>query len=180
MMGITKRTVTKSHPVQAWLVAMGMVLSSQAAVAVPAVLNVGVQSPALPATESDIITLLAGTTDDILPSGSWQTVTTNLEVNGFNIDWTLISNDTGLPGAAVPTPAFRVEDIGPLPAGTYNVTATWAMYDVVHIGVPPFLLGPPIEGPRVGTAQFTVVPEPATLALMSIAVMGVLGKRWKR
>ncbi len=175
---ITLQMITQLRAGIVCVVALVGWLTCQTAVAVPTDLHVSVDSPAQP-TESDIVTLLAGTLDDILPSTSWQTVTTSLEVNGFDINWTLISNDTGLPGAAVLTPAFRLEDIGPLPAGTYNVTATWAMYDVVAIGVPPFIIGPPIQGPRMGATQFTVVPEPAVLMMMSSGLC-LLGMRRSR
>ena len=146
-------------------------------------LDVDVYSPALPATETDIITLWALTSDEVLPSTSYQTVTMGLVVNGFDIQWDIISNDTGLGGAAVMTRAGILEDIGTLPAGTYNVTATWAMYDFVYYGQPSqteldfwLLTHAPQVGPRTGTFQFTVVPEPATFALIA-AGLGLCGIR---
>lgn len=147
-----------------------------------ATLDVSVYSPALPATDTDIITLAAVTSDEVLPSPTWQTITTSLQINGFDIEWNLVSNDTGQAGVAVVTQAGALKDVGPLPAGTYNVTATWAMYSNVYDGVPPqYILdlwsaSTPIAGPRTGTFQFTVVPEPATCALMSVGLC-MLGVR---
>lgn len=165
------------------VVALVGLLMCQAAEAVSTVLNVRVNTPAQP-TVSDIVTLLAGTPNDILPSPAWQTITTDIEINGFDINWTLISNDTGLPAAAVLTPVFKLEDIGPLPVGTYNVTATWSRYDFIAIGVPANLdlllaVSTPISGPLTGTTQFTVVPEPAVLVMMSSGLC-LLGMRRRR
>lgn len=145
-------------------------------------LDVDVFAPPLPVTEADIVSLRALTSDQILPSGSWQTITTNLEITGFDIQWDLLSNDTGLAGVTSLMAAGKLEDVGPLPAGTYTVTATWAMYGFTYVGVPTqneldfVLLQPPMEGPRVGTYQFTVVPEPATLSLAA-ASLCMLGTR---
>ncbi len=178
MKGITHQIMKRHTKLWGLLVAIvvGLVVGQPPLSA--GTLDVDVYSPALPATETDIITIRAVTSDDVLPDTGWQTFTANLTINGNDIEWELISYDTHPIGVVLPvvTRAGKLEDIGPLPVGTYNVTATWTLYSGDPNSVPPVFPPTILDGPRTGTFQFTVVPEPATFALFA-AGLGLCGIR---
>jgi hypothetical protein len=165
MTGITQQGVTRLNQPLAMLVVIGMVLSCQAAMAVT--LDVELRSPPIPVTELDSIELGAWTSEEVLPDTSWYTTTSSLTIDGFDIDWELTSGSTGGAALMIIIPAGKTEIIGPLPAGTYNVTATW-------VGAAPIWSQHLL--PLVGTTQFTVIPEPASLALMTCGLC-LLGMR---
>jgi len=135
---------------------IGAVLSCQAVLAVT--LDVGVGSPLPPITESDFIELVAFTSEEVLPDTAWVTETTSLVVDGFDVDWTLHSYRKYDIGLQVIIHAGDTQILDPLPMGTYNVTATW-------VGEAPIWSQHLL--PLVGTTQFTVVPEPGTLLVLS-------------
>jgi hypothetical protein len=60
-------------------------------------------------------------------------------------------------------------DFGPLTQGTYTLQASWQ-----HSGT-NLLSGAPTSG--TGSINFTVVPEPSTLALLGLGSLGLLARR---
>jgi hypothetical protein len=108
-------------------------------------LDIDVLSPMPPVTDLDAIQLRALTSQPVLPDTTWQTYTSGLVINGFDITWELTSGSVGGVGLQIIIPVAMVETIGPLPAGTYNVTATW-------VGAAPIWSQHLL--PLVGTTQF--------------------------
>lgn len=168
MVGVAHRSRTRIRFFLTRAVILGTFLIGPAAMAVPVTLTVRVQSPQSTITELDEVILLAGTIAEIDPGGGWLTVTNSLVVDGFDIDWEFSSAQGPGIGADVMTPLVKLESIGSLPAGTYNVTANWLGHVPLH------------PGPLTATTQFTVIPEPASLAVMSVTAMGLLGVRRRR
>lgn len=140
----------------AYAIVLGVLFSWQPAVAVT--LDIDLLSPTPVITDADSIDLRAFTSHEVLPDTAWKTETTSLVISGFDIDWEMASHREPGIGLQIIIRAGDVQTIGPLPVGTYNVTASW-------LGQAPIWYTGPL--PLVGTTQFTVIPEPTALALMA-------------
>jgi len=126
-------------------------------------LSVDVVSPTPPITPADAVSLRAITPGDVFPD-SGHLISSSFTINGFDIDWEITSIDQH-GGIVLPAllPMGTINDVGPLSAGTYHVTANWT-----HNG-PGLLVGAPSSG--TGFATFTVIPEPSAGLLISVGVV---------
>jgi len=121
-------------------------------------LNIEVLKPTPPITTSDVVRLLAWTSEDVFPGFGFPDYSSSFVVDGFDISWTILSEGWGGVGTPLPKPMHHASELGPLPAGLYELTATWT-YNGDHL-----LVGAPSSG--AGTISFTVVPEPSVLVML--------------
>jgi hypothetical protein len=134
-------------------------------------LSVDVFSPTPPITPADVVSLRAITPIDVFPD-TGHLISSSFTVNGFDIDWDITSMDRDGVVLFVLLPMGTINDVGPLAAGTYHVTANWN-----HIG-PGLLVGAPSSG--TGFLTFTVVPEPGTGLLAAIGAIAAANSARRR
>lgn len=122
--------------------------------------------PPTPIMDSDVIRLLAYTPEDVFPGGRAFQRSSSFSIDGLHIDWSISS--WPIIGGSTPEskPLICSDELGPLPAGTYELTASWT-----HTG-DGLLVGAPSSG--TGTLCFTVVPEPSTCATLAVSVLVTL------
>lgn len=132
-------------------------------------LNLFVFLPPPPVTDSEPIQINAVTTDYIFPDTGHDIFST-FSINGSTIDWEISSYDdrSGVQ-APVELRMGTALNLNPLAPGIYHLQASWQNYAIF------ILPGAPTSG--TGTLDFTVVPEPSTLALLTLGAVGLLAVR---
>ncbi len=139
------------------LLALVMLAAPEVGQALPATLAVEVASPSPPIRDTDMIRLAAGTLEVVFAEQGFEVSSTITFLDSSTILWEISTQGPGILQILAPLGAHT--DIGPLPAGTYEVIVEWQD------------MGGPLIDPEVnsgsGALVFQVVPEPGLSALLA-------------
>lgn len=142
--------------------ASGFFLSTQVQAESVTALQISIQDPSPPITTSDVIQCYVRITQAMFPSTDYVTCS-SFSIDGLHIDWNIVTERGGA-GLQVLIPMVHANELGPLPAGNYELTATWTYPE----GIIPS--DTPLSG--VGATSFSVVPEPSIL--MMFFALGII------